>query len=222
MDLVNRYISSNGHKKSFKNKASIKAECLIITCIDLTSSLYALFGFKDGQALILRSAGPLIPHYGPNCPAAQLFEENLRLAIHDQEITNIALIGHTACKAAEKLSKNLYGSGDIPRLRSLASPIMQMAINTCGNQNQSCIAHEIEKQILINGLKNLFDYPVILDGIKNSRLIIEGLQLDLENNRILKLNTDGRSFYFDEILTPIIDSADCGCTANLKESSTAH
>lgn len=223
MDLVERYkrygsISGSSNLRTdmhVETASPVQAECLMITCADLTSSLYNLFGFEQGQALIMRWAGPLIPFYDPDCPASQLFEDNLRLSIHDQGITNIALIGHTECKTAEKLSRNLYGSGDIPRLRSLASPIMQMALNICGNQDQACVAHEIEKQILINGLKNLFDYPVILEGIKQSRLIIEGLQIDIQRNRILKLNTDGRSFYFDEIQTgALLADSDCGCRSS--------
>lgn len=219
MDLADRYRSfGSAHLDATRGSLSVepdndrKPEYLMITCMDMTYSLYDLFGFREGQALILRSAGPLIPPYDPDCAASQLFEDNLKLAIRDLEISQIAIIGHTGCKTADKLSRNLYGSGDIPRLRSQAAQIMQMAINACGNQNQACMAHEIEKQILISGIKNLFDYPVVVDGIRNSRLIIEGLQIGTDNGAVFKLNTDGKAFYLDEL--PAAGTAltgDCGC-----------
>lgn len=233
MDLTDRYKrfgatgTNTGHTGTSGESGKsgvVSPECLMITCMDLTCSLYPLFGFQDGQALIMRSAGPLLPAYDPDCAASQLFEENLKLAIHDMGITNIAIIGHTGCKTADKLSRNLYGSGDIPRLRSQASQIMQMALNACGSQNQACVAHEIEKQILINGIKTLFDYPVILAGIRDSRLIVEGLQIDTHNNAVYKLNTDGKGFYLDELpAADVIAASDCGCpSADTKFSTTNH
>lgn len=210
----------NGRNGILAELSSCNAEHLIISCMDLKPSLFSLFGFSQGEMLNLRSAGPLIPPYDTQCSASQLYQENLTLAVNDLKIKSISLLGHSGCSTASKLSQNLYSSGDIPWIKKMSGQILQTALNECGgDQDQACLSKEIEKQIIIHGIKNLFDYPVIMQGIREFRLTVEGLQFDMDNGRIFKLNTDGKTFFFDIVAGPTELSHDCGCAH--KESISA-
>ncbi len=182
---------------------------LIMTCMDSRVSLFNLFGLMPGESLVLRSAGPLIPIFDDTCSASQVFHENLLLAINDMKIKSLCLLGHTGCGAAGKLSSNIYNSGDIPWMKKVAGQIMQNAMNIAGDSNQGILATEIEKQIIIQGIKNLFDYPVVMQAIREGRLTVEGLQFDIHNGRLLKLIADGRDFHFEIVAGPAKGSLAC-------------
>lgn len=191
--------------------ASVSADNLIISCMDLRVSLYGLFGFHPGEILNLRTAGPIILHFKEECSEAQILHENFQLAIADMHIKTISILGHTKCGTAKKLSQNIYCSGDIPWLKKISESILQNAVMEADQGNQKEITRAIEKQIIIQSIKNLFDYPIIEKSIRNGDLNVEGLQFDIETGRLFKLNTDGRSFMFDIVAGPAQGSLKCDC-----------
>ena len=191
--------------------APASAEHLIISCMDLRVSLHALFGFQPGEMLNLRSAGAIIPPFKDSCTETQILHENLQLAIADMHIKTISILGHTKCGTAKKLSQNLYCSGDIPWMKKISERILQSAIMEADQGNQEEITRAIEKNIIIQSIKNLFDYPIIEKSIRNGELTVEGLQFDVKTGRLFKLNTDGRSFSFDIVAGPLQGSLECDC-----------
>lgn len=172
---------------------------MVITCMDCCTDLHALFGLRCGEALAVQFAGPVIPAYDPDCNASQLFQEHLHLAIQDMGVTHLTLLGHTPCSTAKKLAENLYGGGDIPRLKKLSAKILQNAMILAGEGRTQDITEEIGRQIVIQGIKNLFDYPAVEKAIRCGRLTAEGLQIDRKAGALLKLNTDGNGFTFDAV-----------------------
>lgn len=193
---------------------------LIVSCMDLRVSLYALFGFDDGEMLNLRTAGPIVPPYKEDCSESKILHENLQLAIADMQIKSIAILGHTKCGTAKKLSQNLYCSGDIPWLKKILDRILQNAIMEADQGNQEAMITAIEKQIIIQSIKNLFDYPIIEKTIRSGGLTVEGLQFDIQTGRLFKLNTDGRGFTFDIVAGPLQGSLSCDCE-NHKQAANA-
>lgn len=181
------------------SEQSDKPEVLILSCMDSCMNLSKMFGFKDGEAMILSYAGPVIPPFDTGDNASQILNDNLGLAINDMEIHSIALLGHTKCTAASKLAANIYNPGDIPCLKKGASSILQAALGLAGELSNEEMTREIERQIIIQGLKNLFDYPPIINAIKQNRLTVEGLQFEKETDQLLKLNTNGSGFRFDAV-----------------------
>ncbi|MFP4313464.1 MAG: carbonic anhydrase, partial [Alphaproteobacteria bacterium] len=155
------------------------------------------------DAMILRSAGPVIPPYDENDNACRLLHDNLSLAINDYSIGSLVLLGHSQCGAAMKLANNIYNPGDTPCLKNLSCPLVQSALDKCDHQSNENLAKEIEDQIIIHGIKNLFDYPVILQAIKEQRLTVEGMQFDMKGGRLLKLSPNLDGFRFEVIAGPI-------------------
>lgn len=187
------------------------AEHLIVSCMDLRVSLHGLFGFQPGEMLNLRCAGAIIPPFKVDCTESQILHENLQMAIADMHIKTISVLGHTKCGTAKKLSQNIYCSGDIPWMKKVSERILQSAIMEADQGNQEAMTASIEKQIIIQSIKNLFDYPIIEKSIRNGALTVEGLQFDIKTGRLFKLNTDGRSFTFDIVASPLQGSLECDC-----------
>ncbi len=178
-------------------KPAHQAETLIISCMDLCMSLHKLFGFDDGEVVISRIAGPMIPPYDEGSSQSQILQETLLIALTDMRVRNIAILGHTQCKTAKKLSESIYCSGDIFAMKKLSEDVLQNALTQAGESDQQALSAEIEKQIIIQSIKNLFDYPVVQKAIGHGNLTVEGLQIDAESGKLFKLNTDGRGFTFD-------------------------
>ncbi|MFN3700392.1 MAG: carbonic anhydrase [Alphaproteobacteria bacterium] len=229
MDLINRF---KEHRAAFYDTDGLieylaqngqNPDHLIVTCMDSRISLYKLFGLEPGEALVMRSAGPLIPIFDENCSASQIFHENLSIAINDMQVRFISLMGHTGCGAAGKLSQNLYNSGDIPWMKKVSNAIMLESINAVGEDDQRALAAEIEKQIIIQGLRNILEYPAVRKAVYALKLNVEGLQFDVHNGRILKLNTSGQTSHFDVVAGPAdLHSHECdheGAHAGVKASA---
>ncbi len=219
MTLASRFEASrpnlygrDGRIELLGEPSPASADHLIISCMDLRVSLHALFGFHPGEVLNLRTGGPIIPPYKENCSEAQILHENFQLAIADMHIKTISILGHTKCGTAKKLSQNLYCSGDIPWMKKISERIFQNAILEADQGNQEAITIAIEKHIIIQSIKNLFDYPIIEKSIRNGTLNVEGLQFDIKTGRLFKLNTDGRVFTFDVVAGPLEGALECDCS----------
>ena len=186
-------------------------EVLILTCMDSRANIGRLFALDAGDAMILQSAGPIIPPYDTESSASQLLHENLAMAINDMKVPNLVLLGHTHCATAEKLADNLYGCGDIPVIKKAANQILQATLQNVDEESRETLRKEIEKQIIIQGIKNLFDYPAVIKGIKENRLTVEGLQFQIEEGRLAKLKTDGSQFQLDIVAGPAFGTLGCDC-----------
>lgn len=206
MDLAERFKTNRpnnmnndaGAVKAAEKKFD-KPELLIISCMDCCVSIHSMFGLQDGEATILSYAGPIIPPYNPEDSSSQILHDNIALAINDMDIKSLVLLGHTKCGAAGKLAANIYNPGDIPCMKKAASQILQTALSIAGEMSNEEMTREVERQIIIQGIKNLFDYPVVINAIKQNRLTVEGLQLEGHSERLLKLNTNGHGFRFDVV-----------------------
>lgn len=217
MDLTERFEKHRPENYGPNNtmeslvKNGQKPEVLIITCMDSRISVFNLFGLDTGEAVVLRSAGPIIPEYDLDNAASQLLHENLSLAINDLGVGSLALLGHSKCGVASKLANNLYAPGDIPCLKKTAGHVLQNALNESGDKGEQKLIEAIEHQIIIQGMKNLFDYPVVVKAITENRLTVEGMQFEMETGRLLKLNSDGKAFRFDIVAGPARGSLACDC-----------
>lgn len=194
---------------------------LIMTSSDSCMNIHKLFGLEIGEAIVMRSGGPIIPSYDPNNAISQLMHENLSMAINEMGIETLALIAHTKCSTAEKLAKNLFGCGDIPCMKKQAEQLMQAALCNVGDNDKDLLVVEIERQFVIQGIKNLFDYPCVIKAIRENRITVEGLLFDIEAGRLKKLKADGSEFRFDTIAGPP-DSAKIDLQSAQKTRHAAH
>lgn len=197
----NRFYGTDGRIEDLAENGQ-NPHTLILTCSDSCMNINKIFGLEIGEAIVMRSGGPIIPAYNPDSSISQLMHENLSVAINEMDIDTLALIGHTQCSTAGKLAKNLFGCGDIPCMKKIAEQLLQAALCNVGDSNRDLLVQEIERQFIIQGIKNLFDYPCVIKAIKENRITVEGLLFDIETGRLKKLKADGTEFRFDTIAGP--------------------
>lgn len=212
MDLGNRFDINRDRIYGTDGRIENVAEngeqphTLFLTCADSCVHVHKMFGFEVGEVMVMRYGGPIIPIYDEDSTISQLMHENLMIAIKDVGVENLTLMGHTGCSTAEKLSKNLFGCGDIPYIKKQSEQLLQTALCNVGDHDRDLLTQEIERQFIIQGIKNLFDYPCVINAIRENRITVEGLQFNVKKGQLLKLKADGTEFRFDVIAGPPADA----------------
>lgn len=186
-EFVQREYAPNGDMKRVLDEKPTP-QYLSFACMDPRSAPEIIFNLHSGDGFDLREAGPFIPAYDPENPKAAQIEEQVSIAI-SKGIEHILLVAHEDCAAAGKISEICEGKNP-DRLSSLEKQGLQCleaARNNFGTgMTPDQLHREVERQIIVQGQKNLLSYPSVQKAINQGSLHVHGLLFSLNAGQLLK------------------------------------
>ncbi len=165
-----------------------KPKFLLVSCMDSRCAPETLLNLELGTAFSHRPMGGFVHAYKEGSE----LDAKLTFSLL-KGVKNIVLIGHTQCGAVAGLSKDVDDPHIKPWLK-VANPAKQAALEKVGDADLDTLCREIERQVVILGLKNLLTYPEVSEAVESGALKLHGLFYDMHNKALLRLNTDSRTF----------------------------
>lgn len=162
----------------------------IISCIDSRANPGTILAPDPGTFFAFKAMGAVVRPYTKGTALAA----SLQFAFEHMKVPNLILLGHTQCGAVKALADGI----DDPEIASfidVAHVALERAkLKTSGYSNDSNLLREVEKQVVLQGLKNLKTYPSVAKALEEGRVNIRGWVFDMEAGALLEYDQNTKTF----------------------------
>ena len=167
-----------------------KPEVLFITCADSRVDPNLVTQSRPGELFIVRNVGNIIPPHDAikdkNSVAAAL-----EFAVLVLNVKDIIVCGHSNCGAMQMLYQNGQTTVGMPHLSewiNIARPVMDYVEKTYPYLLPDVRARIIEKENILEQLRNLQSYPFVAKALENANIHLHGWYYDIGKGEILSYN----------------------------------
>lgn len=151
----------------------------IISCIDSRCNPGTIFRAKPGIFLAHKAMGAIIRPYKQGTALAAA----LQFALDYNTVDTIIVLGHTQCGAVKALVENLEDV-EISSFVSVTKKALEKAKTTYTDSEQ--IISETEKQVVLQGVENIKQYPSVARALSENRVKIKPWIFDIKTGDLLE------------------------------------
>ncbi|MDG2475256.1 MAG: carbonic anhydrase [Paracoccaceae bacterium] len=187
-----------GNDKSFYEnlaKRGQKPKTIIISCSDSRVDPAILFGARPGDLFVVRNVANLVPPYQPD-ENYHGISAAIEFGVRDLGVREIVVLGHAFCGGIKALCSHTFGDDKSDRefitsWIKIAMPIMNK-FNIKSSEEYD--VHQVEKDSIVNSMKNLRTFPWLRSLEVSNELIIHGWWFDMEHGALWAYNEDSNTF----------------------------
>lgn len=162
-------------------KEGAHPEFFIINCIDPRNGADIVFDAKPGEEFIRSQMAAIIPPYKEGQQTELC--ASLSYAANHKKIKHLIVMGHSQCGGIAAL---VEGTDDpyIQAWVDMARTAREAARAKVGSSDIKLLERETEKQVVMQSIHNLLEYPMIKKALKTGMLTINGWFFDMENGTL--------------------------------------
>ena len=201
--LINKYIDwkenifhkNKGLYEDLENNGQ-KPKAMIVSCCDSRVDANQIFAANPGDFFIHRNVANLIPDLNTKNENHEIIS-SIDFAILTLKISRIIILGHSSCGGIEyafnKFSDENNNEGD-SSLNKWIQPVKSSYDKVDKNQSKVDVIKSIEKESIINSIKNLKNYKKIDKLILENKLQIHGLYFEISTGKITQYDESSKKF----------------------------
>ena len=182
-------------------KSGQKPKTMVISCSDSRVDPAILFQTKPGEIFAVRNVANLVPPYAPD-KGHHGVSAAIEFGVLDLKIQDIIILGHAHCSGIRELcnnSKELINHTSFKNMKrefidswmNIAAPIMRKFDL---KDNSEILQHEVEKESIINSIKNLMTFPWVSKLVEDKKLNIHGWWFDIESGELYHFDKSNEKF----------------------------
>ena len=171
-------------------------KAMFISCCDSRVNINNIFKGNEGDFFVHKNIANIVPPYTAEndkyCTSS-----TLEYAVKSLKISDIFILGHSSCGgvkyAYQKFIEDKYDknndfiNGWVRYIRPAYNEIEK-------NLNDESSIHILEKQNIINSIKNLSDYPFVKNLLIKNELKIHGLWFEIKSGDLMNYNLISKKF----------------------------
>lgn len=172
----NKHYENGDHLMEKLVKEGAHPEFFIINCIDPRNGADLVFDAQPGQEFIRSQMAAIIPPYKEG--AQPELCASLSYAANHKKIKHIIVMGHSQCGGIAAL---VEGTKDpyIQAWVEVAQQAREVAKQKVGVTDTAALERETEKQVVIQSIHNLMEYPMIRKALQEGLVTINGWFFDM-------------------------------------------
>ena len=203
--LINKYIDWKEnifHKKKvlyedLENNGQ-KPKAMIVSCCDSRVDANQIFAANPGDFFIHRNVANLVPDLNTKNENHEIIS-SIDFAILTLKISRIIVLGHSSCGgidyAFNKFSDENNNKDD-SSLDKWIQTVKSSYDKVDKSQSKADVIKLLEKESIINSIKNLKNYKKIDKLILENKLQIHGLFFEISTGKITQYNESSKKFEF--------------------------
>ncbi len=167
------------------------SEFFIINCIDSRNGADLVFDAKPGQEFTHPLMGSIVPPFDKN--GMREFNATLHYVIDVKNVKHVIIMGHSHCGGCAALADKTTDEYIEPWVH-LAQAAEEKAEAKVGATDRDALKRETERQIVVQSLKNLLDYPMVRDAVEAGKITVNGWYFDMANGALHEYDPESGSF----------------------------
>lgn len=168
-----------------------RSDFYIINCIDSRNGADLVFDAKPGQEFIHSQMGSIVPPYDEY--GMREFNASLHYVIDVKNIKHVIIMGHSHCGGCAALVDKTTDPLIAPWVE-LAHGAAEKAEEKVGTDDHDALARETERQIVIQSLRNILEYPMVKQAVADGRITVNGWYFDMKNGIMHEYDPQADSF----------------------------
>ena len=169
---------------------------MIISCCDSRVHATSMFGAETGEFFIHRNIANLIPPYNPDGDHHGT-SAAIEFAICALEVSHIIILGHSSCGGikngyhmckGDQVNKDLLF---VNKWLNILKPAYDMLKYVTDDK---AMISSLEKESIINSIKNLLEFPFVQQALSSSNISIHGLWNNIGTGELEMLNPKSMLF----------------------------
>lgn len=183
-------------------------EYFVISCIDSRSNTGTIFNAPPGLFFSFMAMGAIVRPYkhGTALSAA------LQFALKYCGIKKIIVLGHTQCGAIRALADNIDDPEIVSFITVAREGLKRAQTNVEPHANYEELLREAEKQIVLQSVENLKEFPSVQEALAESRVEIKPWVFDMKHGQLLEYSEEKQKFVPLATDAPHVHSGSCGCS----------
>ena len=180
--------------QNLENKGQ-KPKAMIISCCDSRVDANQIFAVNPGDFFIHRNVANLIPDLNINNTNHEI-TTSIDYAILTLKISRIIILGHSNCGGID-YAFNKFSDNNNESETSLDNWIQSIKFSydkVDKSQSKTDAIKSLEKESIINSIKNLKNYKKIDKLILDNKLQIHGLYFELITGKITQYDESSKKF----------------------------
>ena len=171
---------------------------MVISCCDSRIHVTSIFGADSGEFFIHRNIANLVPPCEPTGDRHGT-SAALEYAITSLNVAHVIIMGHSKCGGVAGC--HAMCSGQAPELEEASSfvgrwmdilrPGYARIENVSGTENQ---ISALEKEAVKISLENLMTFPFVVDAIKEDKVMLHGLWIDISAGELHQYSSETDEF----------------------------
>lgn len=162
-----------------------RPKTLVIGCSDSRVDPALLTNAEPGELFVVRNVANLVPPFEPD-GRHHGTSAALQFAVQDLEVSDIVIIGHSACGGIKALIDGAAGTG---QPREFITPWVSIAARHCAKLIGEHTDHtpdpaDCEKASIKGSLDNLMTFPFVRERVESGTLSIHGWWFELKEGQL--------------------------------------
>ena len=179
-DFRKRFIKKE--KLFFQNLAekAQRPHTMVIACSDSRVDPAILFETEPGELFVVRNVANLVPPYRSNESVSEV-SAAIEFGVRHLEVKNLVVLGHAFCGGINAFCSKIRG--DATHKSEFIEPWLKILDPAAKNVDFSLSRQEflrnMEKEAIINSIKNLRTFPWIYNLEKKKKIQLHGWWFDI-------------------------------------------
>lgn len=172
-------------------KEGAHSEFFVINCIDSRSGADIVFDGKPGQEYTHSQMAGIVPPFDKN--GMEELNATLHYVIDVKKIKHVILMGHSHCGGCAAL----VDKTDDPYIEpwvDIARDARNRAEEKVGTSDVEALKRETERQIVVQSLQNLLDYPMVREAVEAGKITVNGWYFDMAKGALHEYDPESDSF----------------------------
>lgn len=174
---------------------------LMITCIDPRSGGDLVFNSLPGQQFNHPQMGAVVPPWEFAPPELR---GTVDYAVNQKKVKHLVIMGHSQCGGVKALVAQLDDENIGPWMQT-ARDALEAAKAKVGTADSEKLHSETERQVIIQSVKQVLDYPMVAKAVEEGRLTVSGWYFDMKNAQLMEY--DFAADVFKQITLPTATEA---------------
>ena len=191
----NNFLKKQALYEDLENKGQ-NPKAMIVSCCDSRVDANQIFAANPGDFFINRNVANLIPDLNVNNENHEI-TSSIDFAILTLKISRIIILGHSSCGgidyAFNKFSDEIKNEGD-SSINKWIQSVKSSYDKVDKSQSKVDAIKSLEKESIVNSIKNLKKYKKINKLIVENKLHIHGLFFEISTGKITQYNESSKKF----------------------------
>lgn len=174
---------------------------MVIGCSDSRVNPDYIFNSAPGDLFVVRNVANLVPPYERD-EASHGTSAALEFAVKGLKVEHIVIMGHSLCGGVKACCQGVHtehasdldGLEFIPKWTSILNHCAENVLEKEPNLSLGDLSNKVEKAAIRASLKNLTDFPFIVEGIENGSLQVHGAYFDIGEAQLYALDQETKDF----------------------------
>jgi len=171
---------------------------LFLGCSDSRVDPAIVFGTEPGDLFIIRNVANIVPPYEINAGQHGV-SAAIEYAVNVLKVEHIIINGHSQCGGIRALCErpedaHISSPHLVGRWLALAKPAYDKARADYPDADLNRLAHECEKDSVIDSIANLMTFPMVRERVEAGNLQLHGWYFDMARGQLSAWNPQSRRF----------------------------